>query len=123
MADHTTTPAHAAGKPTGNPTTMRVLRLLFELAEQSSPAHAGAIAARLGLSPRHAARHLLALDNAGLVRAECTRLTMSGLVLAARLPSVDASDRQPAGGQGRRGQVRVRRARTPSQLPSGWAHA
>jgi len=124
-----TTPA--AGRPAGNPTTLRVLRLLFELAQQDVPAHPGTIAAHLGLSTRRVARHLLALDRAGLVTAERSRLTMSGLVLATRLapvakaePATRRPSRVPTPRQGRtRAGVRVKRARVAVRLPEGWARA
>ena len=112
-----------------DPFTLRVLRVLFELASCDRPAHAGALAAELGIARTVAAAALVRLDDAGLVRAEHARLTMHGLVLAARLaPVVLTAPRilpnpQLVPGRAMRGLHKVRVARVPSRLPHGWERA
>lgn len=66
----------------------RVLRALFELAQLDCPASVGALAQSLGMGATEVARLLVALEQRGLVRAERSRLTMAGLVAAARLPTL-----------------------------------
>jgi Mn-dependent DtxR family transcriptional regulator len=68
-----------------SPFSLRVLRVLLELARHDRPAHAGAIARELRAGRTLVADSLVRLDRAGLVRAEHARLTMQGLVLASRL--------------------------------------
>lgn len=112
-----------------DPFTLRVLRVLYELAQCDRPAHAGALGAELGVARTLAAAALVRLDDAGLVRAEHARLTMRGLVLAARLePLVLKAPRmlpspQLVPGRALRGLHKVRVARAPSRLPLGWERA
>jgi hypothetical protein len=71
-----------------DPCAHQVLRALFELARLDCPASAGVLASCLHISATQAARALLLLEERGLVRAECARLTMSGLATAARQPAL-----------------------------------
>jgi hypothetical protein len=109
-----------------DPFALRVLRVLYELARCDRPAHAGALAAELGVARTLAASALVRLDAEGLVRAEHARLTMRGLVLAARLePMLLTASCRPANpqlvpGRAMRGLHKVRIARVPSRLPLGW---
>lgn len=112
-----------------DPFALRVLRVLFELAHHDRPAHAGALAAELGVQRTQAALALVQLDAAGLVSADRARLTMRGLVLAARLLPVTlhAPRTQPSPmlvpGRALRGLHKVRVARVPSRIPVGWERA
>ena len=74
---------------TTNLNTLNTLRLLYELARHDYPAHLGALAGHLRLARTEVADCLLALERAGLVRADRVRLTMAGLVVASRLPALD----------------------------------
>ncbi|HEY6882294.1 MAG TPA: hypothetical protein VI299_29890 [Polyangiales bacterium] len=69
-----------------DPHARRVLRALYELAELDVPAEVGLVARALGLPD--ATRVLRELDARGLVDAQRVRLTMQGLALAARTPSL-----------------------------------
>ena len=112
-----------------DPFTLRVLRVLYELAQCDRPAHAGALAAELGVARTLAATALVRLDAEGLVRAEHARLTMRGLVLAARLePMILNAPRMLANpqlvpGRALRGLYKVRIARVPSRISVGWERA
>jgi len=112
-----------------DPFALRVLRVLFELAHQDRPAHAGALSAELGVQRTQAALSLVQLDAAGLVSADKARLTMRGLVLASRLQPVTlhAAHRVPSPmlvpGRALRGLHKVRVARVPSRIPAGWERA
>lgn len=108
---------------------LRVLRVLYELAHQDRPAHAGALAAELGVPRTRAALALVQLDAAGLVSADRARLTMRGLLLGTRLPQVTlrAPGSRPSPmlvpGRALRGLHKVRVARAPSRIPVGWERA
>jgi Mn-dependent DtxR family transcriptional regulator len=69
-----------------DPHARRVLRVLYELAELDVAAEAGLVARALGL--QDASRVLRELEVRGLVDAQRVRLTMPGLVIAARVPSL-----------------------------------
>jgi Mn-dependent DtxR family transcriptional regulator len=69
-----------------DPHARRVLRVLYELAELNVAAEADLVARALGLSD--VTRVMRELDARGLVDAQRTRLTMPGLALAARVPSL-----------------------------------
>jgi Mn-dependent DtxR family transcriptional regulator len=71
-----------------DPQARRMLRALYELAELDGPADAGVLARVLGIPPAHASRVLGELAARGLVDAERVRLTMPGLVHAARVRSL-----------------------------------
>lgn len=68
------------------PHARRVLRVLYELAELDIAADVGLLARALGLSD--VTRVLRELDARGLLDAHRVRLTMPGLVIAARVPSL-----------------------------------
>jgi Mn-dependent DtxR family transcriptional regulator len=74
----------------------RTLLALYELAALDRPVHPTVLALRLGVSTGHASRALRALDARGLVWAERCRLTMRGLVTAARLVALRANARRRA---------------------------
>lgn len=69
-----------------DPHARRVLRVLYELAELDIGAEPALVARALGLSD--VTRVLRELDARGLVDARRVRLTMPGLVVAARVPSL-----------------------------------
>jgi DNA-binding MarR family transcriptional regulator len=64
------------------PLLLDVLASLFQLARMGRPAHAGAIARRLGTTPSVAARALVRLEQLGLCDASRGRLTLRGLAVA-----------------------------------------
>jgi Mn-dependent DtxR family transcriptional regulator len=64
------------------PLLLDVLASLFHLARSGHPAHAGAIARRLGVSPSLAAEALVRLEQLGLCDAARARLTLRGLAVA-----------------------------------------
>jgi Mn-dependent DtxR family transcriptional regulator len=61
---------------------LSVLFAVYDLAAADVPAHAGRIAARVGLSPTEVAEILLHLEARGLVDAGRARLTLRGLAVA-----------------------------------------
>ena len=67
---------------------MCVLRACFELAQRDQPADILVLARVLGLSPGRVAGHLRSLAARDLVAAHRCRLTLLGLGVAARLPSL-----------------------------------
>jgi Mn-dependent DtxR family transcriptional regulator len=69
-----------------DPHARRVLRVLYELAELDVPAEPAMIGRALGLSD--VTRVMRELEARGLVDAARSRLTMTGLVVAARTPSL-----------------------------------
>jgi len=72
---------------------LRLLALLalYDLAQESRPAHVGNVAARLGAERIPLVRALKDLERKGLCDAARCRLTMSGLVAARVLRSASAS--------------------------------
>lgn len=62
----------------------RLLVALLESAQADEPASVGALARRLGVRLAVVANQLAALDDLGLVHAGRIRLSMAGLVIAAR---------------------------------------
>lgn len=69
-----------------DPRARRALRVLYELAELDVSADVGLVGRALGLPD--ATLVLRELDARGLVDAQRVRLTMQGLVIAARAPSL-----------------------------------
>lgn len=105
--------------------SLRVLRVLFELAQHGHEIHVGALAHQLEVGRTLVASALARLDQAGLVRAERVRLTMAGLVIAQRLAPValrvTTRVREQSAPVGRIS-VRAPDAR-PSALSSSWMRA
>jgi hypothetical protein len=66
-----------------------VLRALYQLAQADRPADAGSVGRALGMRTVDVARVLLVLDARGLARADRARLTLSGLVEAARVAPLE----------------------------------
>lgn len=99
--------------------SLRVLRVLFELARHDHRAHIGALARELDVGRTLVAEALRRLDRAGLVRAEHVRLTMAGLVAAQRLAPLTL--RAPALVQD--GKQSVRASRGQEVLRPHWLRA
>lgn len=92
-----------------DPLSQRVLRALYELAQADCPAHAGIVGRAVGIRPVDVGRVLLVLDARGLATADRARLTLRGLALAARLPSLQLARESwlvPAREQARRSSPR-----------------
>lgn len=68
-----------------DPTLQTILHALFVLSRDTRHISATTLAAVAGVTPTRAGQALLALERAGLVDASRVRLTMRGLVAAARL--------------------------------------
>lgn len=68
-----------------DPTLQSILHALFVLSRDTRHISATTLAAAAGVTPTRAGQALLALERAGLVDASRARLTMRGLVAAARL--------------------------------------
>ena len=92
----------------------RILIALYELCRDTAHVSARTLADAAGTTPTRAAACLVALERAGLCDASRARLTMLGLVAAARLGAVSSS------GGGKRGQLQAQAAesrRAVQQLP------
>jgi DNA-binding IclR family transcriptional regulator len=68
-----------------NQTYRTVLRVLYAMARDDSPADLSVVAEALGLSCVDTDRLLARLEDAGLVDADRVRLTLTGLALAVNL--------------------------------------
>jgi DNA-binding IclR family transcriptional regulator len=99
-----------------DPTLQTVLQALFFLSRDTRHISATTVATVAGLTPTRAGQALLALERAGLVDATRARLTMRGLVAAARLGA--------AGGGGiveRRARVQAQAGCVTAKKPVPWA--
>jgi hypothetical protein len=98
-----------------DPISRTILHALFCLSRDTRHISAATLATAAGVTPTRAGEALLALERAGLVDASRARLTMRGLVAAARLGA--------AGGGGiveRRAQAQAP-ARSAAAKPVPWA--
>jgi hypothetical protein len=73
----------------------QLLVALFEMSRDTRRISAGTLGKAVGITPARAALALLTLERAGLVDAARARLTMRGLVAAARSGQLSASPACP----------------------------
>jgi hypothetical protein len=97
-----------------DPVSRNILHALFCLSRDTRHISATTLAAVAGITPTRAGQALLALERAGLVDASRARLTMRGLVAAARIGAV-------RGGGGIERRARIQPPAGAAAKPVPWA--